>query len=73
MIEVRATAELRDKIASEYPEHAYTNPHQPEVLLDTIAIETDDELEAFRKKLNIPPDEFSWREECRSAHFVLFY
>jgi preprotein translocase subunit SecA len=73
ILEVRCTESMRDKIANEYPDHAYTNPHQPEVLLDTIAIETDDALEALRKKLNIPSNEFDWRHKCLVASFILFY
>jgi len=77
-IEVSATtAALRDKIADEYPEHTYTNPHQPEVLLDTINIETDEDVETLRKTLNMPSDEFDQLENfndiCGYGTFILFY
>tara|TARA_R100000935_G_scaffold57977_1_gene93413 strand:+ start:938 stop:1195 length:258 start_codon:yes stop_codon:yes gene_type:complete len=76
-IEVRTTAALRDKIADEYPEHTYTNPHQPEVLLDTINIETDEDVETLRKTLNMPSDEFDRLENvndiCGCGTFILFY
>jgi len=76
-IEIRTTAALRDKIADEYPEHTYTNPHQPEVLLDTINIETDEDVETLRKTLNMPSDEFDQLKNvndiCGCGTFILFY
>lgn len=73
LLMIRTTAELRDKIIEEYPEHVYTNGQQTDLLLDTICLETDEHLEKLRMTLCIEPTDFGWRHECDNVSHILFY
>ena len=70
---IRAASSDLDNIADTFPEHVYTNPHQRDLLLDTICLESDDQVEALRETLGINPNDFDWREQCQIVSHILFY
>ena len=73
ILSVRVTISDLDKIADAFPEHVYTNGQQTDLLLDTICLETDEQLEKLRLTLCIAPTEFDWRHECHIVSHILFY